>query len=379
MVRLGEISRLRHDCYRLTIGTVDEVMIDTPWSYDSCPYCTTTFDPLKCGSTFHSCQNQVTDTVPRYKLVLKLEQNGEKANFHFWDGTCIKIFGKSVDQCRQELVASDDEVKVFPPYVDELLGKTWAVKFKHCVQMRQSSVLDDEPSIGKGKVVAAETSSQDYHPTTCGSHPTTRRTHVWMVKLTEAMISAPRPLVLPMHALSYLGVSRKNMTVLVNDGHTLLWKLTLHDAENRLQCVAESWYQYLRHNDFSVGDEICLYFREIVSTMDSIQLSVKEAKHLCLSEIENLLQGNKKSLQDFSSMPYPIGYVANTHGNKLIFNEMAYDKELLHAEFNNYYYSVTALPRVQSKKGLHIIIHDKEGTPKYTTINVVYKEVFANL
>ena len=30
---------------------------------------------------------------------------------------------------------------------------------------------------------------------TCGSHPTTRRTHVWMVKLTEAMISTPRPLV----------------------------------------------------------------------------------------------------------------------------------------------------------------------------------------
>ena len=68
--------------------------------------------------------------------------------------------------------------------------------------------------------------------------------------------------------------------------------------------------------------------------------------HLCLSEIENLLQGNKKSLQDFSSMPYPIGYVANTHGNKLIFNEMAYDKELLHAEFNNYYYSVTGVHNI---------------------------------
>ncbi|RZB70380.1 Serine/threonine-protein phosphatase 7 long form-like [Glycine soja] len=38
-----------------------------------------------------------------------------------------------------------------------------------------------------------------------------------------------------------------------------------------------------------------------------------------------------------------------------------------------------ALSRVQSLKGLHIIIHDKEGTLKNTTINVVYKEVFANL
>ncbi|RZC08350.1 hypothetical protein D0Y65_015190 [Glycine soja] len=38
-----------------------------------------------------------------------------------------------------------------------------------------------------------------------------------------------------------------------------------------------------------------------------------------------------------------------------------------------------ALSRVQSKKGLHILIHDNQGTPKNTTINVVYKEVFSNL
>lgn len=30
---------------------------------------------------------------------------------------------------------------------------------------------------------------------------------------------------------------------------------------NISQCVAEPWYQYLRHNDFSARDEICFYFR----------------------------------------------------------------------------------------------------------------------
>ncbi|KAH1189027.1 hypothetical protein GmHk_20G056889 [Glycine max] len=72
MVSLGEISRLREEFYCLTVATVDEVMIDTPWSYDSCPYCTTTFDPLKIGAAYRS-----------YKLVVKMEQNGEKAKFHF--------------------------------------------------------------------------------------------------------------------------------------------------------------------------------------------------------------------------------------------------------------------------------------------------------
>ncbi|KAG4906515.1 hypothetical protein JHK86_054999 [Glycine max] len=33
-------------------------------------------------------------------------------------------------------------------------------------------------------------------------------------------------------------------------------------------------------------------------------------------------------------MSYPIGYAANPHGNKLIYNEMAYDKEILCTEFN---------------------------------------------
>jgi len=59
-----------------------------------------------------------------------------------------------------------------------------------------------------------------------------------------------------MHALTYVDVAKKNMTVMVNHGHLLLWKLTLHDAEKGLQCVAEPWYQYLRDNDFSAGDEI---------------------------------------------------------------------------------------------------------------------------
>ncbi|KAH1034332.1 hypothetical protein GLYMA_20G032300v4 [Glycine max] len=47
-----------------------------------------------------------------------------------------------VEEYRQELIAGGDEIKVFPPCVDELLGKTWAVRFKYHFHMRQSSVLD---------------------------------------------------------------------------------------------------------------------------------------------------------------------------------------------------------------------------------------------
>ncbi|KAH1188862.1 hypothetical protein GmHk_20G056761 [Glycine max] len=183
MVRLGDISRLREDCFCLTVATVDEVLIDTPWSYDSCPNCTTTFDPLKIVGACRSYQNQVSHTVPKYKLVVKMEHNGEKANFYFWEATCIKMFDKTAEECRQELIAGGDEIKVFPECVDDLVGKTLAVRFKFRVNMRQSSVMDvseeehhiqtltfklglqDVQTIGKSLASCAETSSGYYHPT----------------------------------------------------------------------------------------------------------------------------------------------------------------------------------------------------------------------
>ena len=58
------------DCYCLTVGTVGEIIIDAPWSYDSCPNCTTTFDPSKGGSACRSCHTSVVDTVPRLAMII---------------------------------------------------------------------------------------------------------------------------------------------------------------------------------------------------------------------------------------------------------------------------------------------------------------------
>ncbi|KAL2998223.1 hypothetical protein AAZX31_09G086000 [Glycine max] len=106
-------------------------------------------------------------------------------------------------------------------------------------------------------------------------------------------------------------------------------KLLFMNTMDRRQYVWEQTWQWM-------ADDIVFNHRR-----QGIQLSVKETKQLCLTEIENLLQGNRKRLRDFPSMSYPTGYAANMHGNKLIFNEITYDKELLHAEFNNFYHSLT--------------------------------------
>ncbi|RZB70481.1 hypothetical protein D0Y65_035453 [Glycine soja] len=162
VVSIGEINSLKQDCYCLTFGTIDEIIIDAPWSYDNCPYCTTTFDPSKVGSACRSCQNQVNNTVPSIMGTKETSFSGMQ----------------HVSRC---LVG--DDIKVFPPCVDEILSKTWAIRFKYRSQLRQSSVLDvsEEPhhiqtlttilglkgeaSMGKAIAVEPERSPLIYHPT----------------------------------------------------------------------------------------------------------------------------------------------------------------------------------------------------------------------
>uniref|UniRef100_A0A0R0L125 ATP-dependent DNA helicase n=1 Tax=Glycine max TaxID=3847 RepID=A0A0R0L125_SOYBN len=87
----------------------------------------------------------------------------------------------------------------------------------------------------------------------------------------------------------------------------------------------------------------------------------KKTMHLCLTEIENLLQTNRKSLRDFPSMSYPIGYAANPHGNKLIYNELAYDKDILAAEFNKCYHSLTDEKTFIFDKIMHVVATQSGG------------------
>ncbi|KAL5127593.1 hypothetical protein HKD37_14G039985 [Glycine soja] len=119
----------------------------------------------------------------QYKLNVRMEHDGDKGNFLLWDATCIKLFGKTAGECRDELIAAGDDIKVFPTCVDEILLKTWAVRFKFRSQLRQSSVLDvseelhhiqslivtlglkEQLSKGKGITVEPESSPPIFVPT----------------------------------------------------------------------------------------------------------------------------------------------------------------------------------------------------------------------
>ncbi|KAG5077116.1 hypothetical protein JHK82_055811 [Glycine max] len=70
----------------------------------------------------------------------------------------------------------------------------------------------------------------------------------------------------------------------------------------------------------------------------------------CTDDNVNMTQesmdiANRKSLRDFPSMSYLIGYAANPHHNKLTHNETTYDKQILVAEFNTSYHLLTYLEK----------------------------------
>ncbi|KAL2963417.1 hypothetical protein AAZX31_17G200200 [Glycine max] len=204
------------------------------------PYCTTTFDPLKIGAACHSCQNHVTHTIPRYKLVVKMEQNGEKANFHFWDAVCIKIFGKTAEECRQELIASSE----YDPG-----NAAFVTPAKRTSDQQGSSQFDSDDfttyELSTNKHIKDELvySAREY---------------VFTVDVDNRMIVRLYPLVLPLDVVGYVNAGDDYVTVLGVRGHHHFWKLSMH---NGLKCFAEPWFQFLTENDLMASDEVVFYFK----------------------------------------------------------------------------------------------------------------------
>ncbi|KHN08074.1 hypothetical protein glysoja_023684 [Glycine soja] len=90
---------------------------------------------------------------PTYKVTVKLRDNSQysqqSSGGKFLHNAKMVSLGQITNltqDCYCLIVGtvngSGDEVKVFPPCVDELLRKTWALRFKYSVQIRQSFVLD---------------------------------------------------------------------------------------------------------------------------------------------------------------------------------------------------------------------------------------------
>jgi len=64
-------------------------------------------------------------------------------------------------------------------------------------------------------------------------------------------------------------------------------------------------------------------------------------KNLTLWEIEQLLQNNRRTLKQFSSMPYPDGFVTAHCVNRLIYSELDYNVREEHNIFERNFNCMT--------------------------------------
>lgn len=102
-------------------------------------------------------------------------------------------------------------------------------------------------------------------------------------------------------------------------------------------------------------------------------ISEDQIKNLALLDIENFLLRNSSSLRHFKGMPYPDVDFVEALSNRLIFEEMAYDTNILQEEFQSQFVSLTAeqkniyeriMKAVDEKKGGVFFVYGYGGTGK---------------
>ncbi|CAJ2661609.1 unnamed protein product [Trifolium pratense] len=106
---------------------------------------------------------------------------------------------------------------------------------------------------------------------------------------------------------------------------------------------------------------------------EDLELTDQQIENLTLLEIEEFLQANRRTLKEFTSMPYPQGYVLEQLGNRLIYDERNYDIPSQKQEFNQLFSTLTDEQRkiyhqimeaVTKQQGGVFFLHGYGGTGK---------------
>ncbi|XP_058761349.1 uncharacterized protein LOC131634741 [Vicia villosa] len=116
-----------------------------------------------------------------------------------------------------------------------------------------------------------------------------------------------------------------------------------------------------------------LHTQRALAANPELDLTQEELQNLTLIEIEKLLQANRRTLKDFSPIPYPDAYVLEQLGNRLIYDERNYDTASMNSEFENLFAALTDEQRsiyekiihaVESQKPAVFFLHGYGGTGK---------------
>ncbi|KAK1416261.1 hypothetical protein QVD17_32050 [Tagetes erecta] len=118
---------------------------------------------------------------------------------------------------------------------------------------------------------------------------------------------------------------------------SLFVTMLMSESLSRPEFVWENTWKYL-------SDDI-LYKQRRLLKYPGLTLTDQQLQNLTLFEIEKILVTNSSTLNRFPTMPYPDGESIKSSNNRLISEELSYDKDELKNEFNRLFLSLTSEQR----------------------------------
>ncbi|RHN48987.1 putative DNA helicase Pif1, P-loop containing nucleoside triphosphate hydrolase [Medicago truncatula] len=129
--------------------------------------------------------------------------------------------------------------------------------------------------------------------------------------------------------------------------------LLLSNQISRPEFVWNKTWEYLT-NDILDMQKVLLQFQDLV-------LSPTELKSFALSDIETLLQSSSKSISDSPTMPQPDMSLITERQNRLIYDELNYDRQSLAKEYTQLMSTMTSEQRKIYDKIMTRVIENKPG------------------
>ncbi|XP_035837612.1 uncharacterized protein LOC110893035 [Helianthus annuus] len=132
-----------------------------------------------------------------------------------------------------------------------------------------------------------------------------------------------------------------------------------------------------------LSDDI-LYMKRRLFMFPGLHLSDDQLKNYCLIELNELLEKNGKSLSDFTDMPQPDTSLLDKMDNRLIREELSYNKKKITDEHDRLYASLntkqtaiydTVIESVTTRKGGFYFVYGPGGTGK----TFLYKAILSRL
>ncbi|XP_058745935.1 uncharacterized protein LOC131618794 [Vicia villosa] len=151
-------------------------------------------------------------------------------------------------------------------------------------------------------------------------------------------------------------------------GHFLRKLFVVMLLSGAVNCPAHVWEQ-----SWLLLFDGVLHAQRALAANPELVLTQEELQNLTLIEIEKLLQANRRTLKDFSPIPYLNAYVLEQLGNRLIYDERNYDTTSMNSKFENLFAALTDEQRgiyekimqaVESQNPAVFFLHGYGGTGK---------------